>query len=276
MATPSPDHDTTALWDVVAVSPNDVWAVGASVKGALIDHWDGDRWREEPLYLPDRSLTSVDAVAENDVWAVGAEGDTNDPAPVVEHWNGKGWQKTVTPSAPSAYPYSLASFSAIAANDVWAVGAAITDPTSEASVPIVLHWDGTSWQVVSWSMRGDGYLGSVSAVSDTDVWVAGATGDDDVPLVAHWDGRRWSSVAPAGLPDAVAASRAAVWTAGANRNETVAAIARRLEGRWLPSPVARSARGWFASISSLPSGNAWAVGYSDGDGWPLAQRACRS
>jgi hypothetical protein len=273
---PSPDRDTTALWGVVAVSPEDAWAVGASAKGALIDHWDGHRWHEEQLYLPNRSLWSIDAVAKDDIWAVGMEGDTDDPGPVIEHWDGAHWEKTVTPPAPNAYPYALASVSAIAANDVWAVGAAITDPSSEAATPIVLRWDGTSWRVVPWPMRGDGFLGSVSAVSDTDVWVAGGTGDDDAPLVARWDGRRWSSVAPAGSADAVAASSRAVWIAGANRSETVAAIARRAEGRWLSSRVARSARGWFASVSTLPSGNAWAVGYSDGDGWPLAQRACTS
>jgi hypothetical protein len=274
---PSPGHESTALWDVIALEPDNAWAVGTSFKGGLIEHWDGDAWRELPVSFPKMFLTGIDAVNANDIWAVGTGGsDTGHPSPVIEHWNGESWQTTVTPPAPRAYPYSLESVSAIAADDAWAVGAAITDPSSETAVPIVLHWNGTKWQLVPWPIRGDSYFRSVSAVSDRDVWAAGASGDNDAPLLAHWDGARWSAVAPKGLANTVAASRQAVWIAGANHSESFGTIARRVAGGWLPSRPARPAGGLFAAVSALPSGDAWAVGYSDADGWPIAQRACRA
>jgi hypothetical protein len=280
VASPSPDHELTALWDVVGVSVADAWAVGYSGKGGLIEHWDGSAWSEVPVSLPDDFLQGIDAVTADDIWAVGAHGTTGRPRPVVVHWDGKSWREIATPGLPQGTPYGLSAVSAVAADDVWAVGAVITNPVTEASVPIVLHWDGSSWKVFGWTIWPAEHLDKVSAVAHTDVWVTGGRGfvgqntDNEVPLVAHWDGERWSAVRPPGLSDAVSASGRAVWVAGADRSETEAAIARRVGTSWLHTRVDRSAGGWFVSISTLPTGNAWAVGYSDADGWPLAQQAC--
>jgi hypothetical protein len=280
LKSPSPDHELTALWDVVGVSPADAWAVGSSAYGGLIEHWDGTAWTAAAVSLPDDFLAGIDAVSVDDIWSVGMQGTTDHPKPVIVHWDGKNWRETATPTGPRGLPYGLSSVSAVAKDDVWAVGAAITDPDSEASIPIVLHWDGMSWRRAGWTIWPAEHLDKVSAVSHDDVWVAGGRGfvgqntDNEVPLVAHWDGRRWTVVAAPGLTDAVGASGRAVWVAGSNRSETAAAIARRTRRGWDRSRVDRSARGWFASVSTLQTGNAWAVGYSDGDGWPLAQRAC--
>src|SRR5262245_10515458 len=97
VASPSPDHELTALWDVVAVSVADAWAVGVSGNGGLIEHWNGDAWTDTRLDLPAGFLTSVDAVTEDDIWAVGSGGPTYDPKPVVLHWDGEQWQKKATP-----------------------------------------------------------------------------------------------------------------------------------------------------------------------------------
>lgn len=277
---PSPDHELTALWDVVDVSPADAWAVGSSANGGLIEHWDGKTWTVAAVSLPNDFLAGIDAVSVDDIWSVGAQGTTDHPKPVIVHWDGSTWRETATPAGPKGYQYGLSSVSAVARDDVWAVGTAIVNPTSETSIPTVLHWDGRSWHPVDWTISPAEHLDKVSAVARDDVWVSGGRGfvgqnaDNEVPLVAHWNGKGWTAVVAPALTDAVGASGRAVWVAGANRNETVAAIARRTSGGWARSRVDRSARGWFASVAALPTGDAWAVGYSDGDGWPLAQQAC--
>src|SRR5262249_55482076 len=134
VASPSPDHELTALWDVVGVSVADAWAVGYSGKGGLIEHWDGSAWSEVPVSLPDDFLQGIDAATADDIWAVGAHGTTGRPRPVVVHWDGKSWREIATPGLPQGTPYGLSAVSAVAADDVWAVGAVITNPVTEASV----------------------------------------------------------------------------------------------------------------------------------------------
>jgi len=58
----------------------------------------------------------------------------------------------------------------------------------------VEQWNGTVWFVPSLQAVGSGttQLASVSAVSPTDVWVAGLAGTPDRTLVERWDGTSWS------------------------------------------------------------------------------------
>ena len=61
---------------------------------------------------------------------------------LVEHWNGSAWSVVPSPNAPGTRSNSLVSVSAVAANDVWAVGYSLIGFTHQT---LIEHWDGSSW-----------------------------------------------------------------------------------------------------------------------------------
>src|SRR5262249_5512555 len=93
---------------VTALSPTNVWAVGAGPgvptggfsahPTAVIEHWDGTTWSVVPSPNPNpqgnNSLVAVAAVSANDIWAVGHQL----LGPFTEHWDGKKWSIVNTPS----------------------------------------------------------------------------------------------------------------------------------------------------------------------------------
>ena len=71
--TPSlPSGTAGQLKSVVAVSSNNVWAVGDNT-GPLIEHWNGTSWSivSTPSVGEAGTLNAVTATTDSDVWAVG-------------------------------------------------------------------------------------------------------------------------------------------------------------------------------------------------------------
>jgi hypothetical protein len=195
---PSPDVDganpSDNLFGVVAISANNVWAVGNSVSPntgttpsrTLIEHWNGVRWVivPSPNALPglhSNWLVSVSGVAANDVWAVGYHQKIPPmPGPtytLIEHWDGASWKLVPSPTLhPGVDNNSLLGVAAITSHDVWAVGA---HGTTSPSLPQTLteHWNGSSWTVVSSPNLHPGVdsnvLAGVAALSAQDVWAVG-------------------------------------------------------------------------------------------------------
>ena len=63
------------------------------------------------------------------------------------------------------------------------------------SQPLIEHWDGTSWSVVSSpNLTQGGFLSAVTAISTNNVWAVGEDDNLSVDLVEHWDGTSWSVV----------------------------------------------------------------------------------
>ena len=92
-------------------------------------------------------LNAASALASNDVWTVGYYRDSDFiQHTLVEHWNGTAW--TVVPSPNVGISNNqLYGVSALAANDVWAVGEFL-DSDLDVEQTLVEHWDGTAWSVV--------------------------------------------------------------------------------------------------------------------------------
>lgn len=237
--TPSADGGS-ALAGVSAAASDDVWSVGYSygfaTKATLALHWDGTSWSQVATASPgvNSSFSAVSALSSTDVWAVGTDDMRNgDGLSLVEHWDGTAWTQFPTPS-PGADSNDLNSVTAISATDVWAVGT--TSDTFDGKVhTFTLHWDGTSWALVSSPDPGRGrggssYLFGVTGNSSDDVWAAGMYVDTSVPktLVEHWDGTRWTQVPS-------------------------------------PSPPPRHT-GWLTSVSATSSTDVWAVGHFAVDG----------
>ena len=77
--------DDSVLESVVAIAPNNVWAVGAD-----IEHFNGTTWSIVPS-PGDFGLTSIAASSAGDIYAVGGG---------IEQWNGMSWT-TVATAVPS-------------------------------------------------------------------------------------------------------------------------------------------------------------------------------
>jgi hypothetical protein len=153
--TRNPPDQPATLDYVAAVSghaTDDVWAVGYSLVGErfdevpLIEHWDGDGWTKVPLGLPDGvtfgKLNSVSVVSADGAWAVGTT-CCERTAPLFLHWDGRKWTSVDDPTEPAEYkaPYAV---DAVAADDVWVVGAA-GERAGCLRWPTLLHWDGDVW-----------------------------------------------------------------------------------------------------------------------------------
>jgi hypothetical protein len=90
------------LNDVVAIAPDDVWAVGdyrnvAGAFHAITYHWDGTQWSHIPSPIEDVSDSGLDDVAAtgpNDVWAIGGAPDTG---VLLMHWDGSQWSLVQPP-----------------------------------------------------------------------------------------------------------------------------------------------------------------------------------
>ena len=89
------------LSDVVAITPDDVWAVGSTEGRTVAVHRDGDSWSIVPTPSPGASatLTSVGALASTGVWTVGEQRQHPGAAlrTLVERWNGTSWQIEPSP-----------------------------------------------------------------------------------------------------------------------------------------------------------------------------------
>lgn len=144
---PSPNVGThnNVLHGVTAISATDAWAVGSvtdsnGTQHALIEHWNGLRWRVVGLDAAASVLNGVTAISAFNIWAVGQVGTQT----LTEHWNGLFWRIVPSPNGGTLND-GLNSVSAVSGHDVWAVG---FDITSGPSLTLIEHWNGLQWSVV--------------------------------------------------------------------------------------------------------------------------------
>jgi hypothetical protein len=162
--------------------------------------------------VPD--LSGVAAVSAHDVWLVGqlARGyplaGVFRHAGVITHWDGRRLQ-----TVHEFRTRSVRGISALAANDIWAVGSEFGNTDS----PLVLHWDGRRWlPTPTPPLRSEARLNAVVALSRKNVWAVGQVGTR--PLAMHWDGRSWRvlGIRHEGSLNAVDGTSAGnIWTVGA-------------------------------------------------------------
>lgn len=188
-----------SLYGVSATSEHDAWAVGGGAGTALIEHWDGRRWK---LLTGARfgDLLGVSARSPDDAWAAGSlSGQT-----LAEHWNGSSWTKTPTPKeGGEGSSAQLMAVDAVGSGDVWAVGYRDTLGNCSGGFPaycysaLADHWNGKAWLVVPsptpagavWSL-----LETLTATGPENVWAAGTWLSFDGTthaLLERWNGHHW-------------------------------------------------------------------------------------
>lgn len=149
VANPAEALDGAFLNAVKALSPTDVWAVGAQFldSGRLVpftEHYNGTAWSVVPIPPgnQDSQLLAVSAASASDIWAVGDQtlpGSAKLAAPLAEHWDGTAWTVAALPDVGNAL---LAGVYA-ASGQVWA------DGEFAFGLPqLFLHWNGTAWSTV--------------------------------------------------------------------------------------------------------------------------------
>ncbi len=284
------------LLAVTAQSANDVWAVGQyedvdSVEHTLTERWDGSQWTNVASPSPGRKdnvLTGVSAVSANDVWAVGhqigADGVTTQ---LIEHWDGTTWSVVSSP-VPSKTSSALTGVAGLAANNVWAVGSfTVSDSTSTPNAPLSIrplieHWDGTAWRVVSTPVpprpgtfaADSDTLNAVTALSATNIWAVGS--ESDGALTEHWDGHAWSIVPNPNsnaLTGISAVSANDIWAVGMGTDDNVVGCAgpsfvlsEHWDGsKWSGVPVAIPSQTpadslHLTSVAAVSTHDVWAVG----------------
>ncbi len=224
-------------------------------------------------------LYSIAAISASNVWAVGEYGNGNGSSTLVEHWNGKQWSVVASPDVNGATENTLAGVTAIAANNIWAVGSSTTANFVQRT--LIEHWDGKRWSIVASpdvTALGNG-LTAVSAVSARDIWAVGNSSGANgyQPLIEHWNGKRWSIVASSGvgtLNGVVALARNNVWAVGAraSTNNIQTLIEHWNGSSW--SVVASAGPGLasntLSAVAAISANNVWAVGDSSNSVGPHA------
>jgi hypothetical protein len=280
---PNPSSTQNALNAVVAVAPNDVWAVGFAAIGSnpiLIEHWDGASWSvvpAPPSSKPITDLTAISAVSANDVWAVGVGTVEDELGTATLHWDGAAWSVVPSPNVVPEVNNTLAGVTAIASNDVWAVGTqqptSLTDPHT-----LVLHWDGSQWSIIPSPNFGGNTVGNhlvaASGIASNDVWAVGNS--EAGTLAEHWDGTRWSVVStpatnggelPIALYGVVALASNSVWNVGEQLACSSCGLSQTLTERWngrkwaiAASPNVGTDHNELFGVDATSGGTLWAVG----------------
>jgi hypothetical protein len=286
--TPNVGNSVTRLTSVTALSPSDAWAAGywrnePSGSGPLVLRWDGSVWSETGLpgtgHLgTSPQTTGVDSAPGGDVWVVGYL-TTSYPThnlPLVLRRRGGTWDivETVTLRPETEYPYGdrggfLYDVAALAPDDIWAVGlAAGYGDASSTSVPLAVHWDGSSWTDVEVPLIANRHheLTDVVAIAPDDVWAVGDyrnIGGLFHGVTYHWDGTSWShvyspieAIGQSGLEDIVAFDSDDVWAIG---GDDAGAILMHWDGsQWSLAPPPPNTGG---SLAVVGPNDLWASGW---------------
>jgi hypothetical protein len=144
-----------------------------------------------------------------------------------------GWHVERMPVVDGDSEDALVNVSAIATDDIWAVGVRyVTQTNDEPTQALFEHWDGRHWSIVPGADVGEdgARLSAIAMDSPTDGWAVGnypaTTNPSKGPLVEHWAGSRWSVVpapppargetssAPMGLVAVEAFAPTDVWVLG--------------------------------------------------------------
>jgi DNA-binding beta-propeller fold protein YncE len=163
----------------------------------------------------------------------------------------------------------LSGVAAVAANNVWAVGATSQDPTRAKA--LIEHWDGTQWHVVSGaSIAAPSQLRAVAAITANDIWAVGSSwpvGKSPMGVIAHWDGQRWRIVDDATHGRGAAAFTAVaelssnnVWLAGSD-DAGAMSVVEHWDGRtWRPTEDGNFDGATIDALAAVSSRDIWAGG----------------
>src|SRR5437762_3600622 len=197
----------------------------------------------------DNILNGVSASSPTDAWAVGSlccSIRNSGTGALTEHWDGSAWTVVLGPDARFR-DETLNAVADISPSDAWAVGR-VHQSGYGGGTPMILHWNGSSWQTIAPPSGATGELLAVSSDNLGGAWAVGRMArneaDTGVPpgtrtLAMHWDGTGWSAVSTPNTDDqnslmgVAATGPAAVTAVGSFEDRTGGgAVLRTLGVRW--------------------------------------------
>jgi hypothetical protein len=189
VASPNPDARANMLGGVVALARSNVWAVGESANRALIEHFDGGSWSAVPNPAPaGRSgLFAVAAAGPTNIKALGDTIDANGTVhSMVMSFNGSAWSLDAVPDTTG----TLATITSVPNTSHYVVTGMSTSQSTYV-------FDGSRWSSrPAPAMPFNGWISSVTAISDTNVWAVGSYFDSQFvtqPFALHYNGSGWTS-----------------------------------------------------------------------------------
>jgi len=276
----------SAIFSIIAIVTVALLLKTGSVKAALSAK--SCKWQAFATVMPTGAVSTnfvgEAVLASTNVWAVGNYNDASgNEFTLIEQWNGQQWGVVSSPNPTGATNNHLVTASATSANDVWAAGYYF-DTTTNTNEPLIEHWNGTQWKLVTAptpSQTVNNSFTSVAALSATSVWVVGSsytTSQITVTLTEHLSGTKWSVVASPSpgigslgslLNGVTALSSGNVWAVGqyypSNNSTSEETLVEHWTGsQWKVvaspnSPSGVSGNG-FTSVAAETKNNLWAVG----------------
>jgi len=170
----------TRIYDIADFASDDVWFGGqwgepnaqfSVTWRPLAMHWDGSGMTVYPtptLYSGTNAMhmRQMAFTGPHDIWGIcrtnTAGGVTHEPT--LLHYDGSAWTQVATPSLGTSVV--LDDIVATAPNDVWVFG-----HTYYPSTPFALHWDGSSFSVVS----GVPYATTATAQAPGEIYLGTST-----------------------------------------------------------------------------------------------------
>jgi hypothetical protein len=270
---PGPDQ-VSELPGVLAVSSNEVWAVGnvghyyiqARVERYVAScATPSPTTTQTPIPTPSSTpspaptgcttgwsvvpsppdnqtsfLIDLTMLSNTDGWAVGTWGY----GPLVERWNGQDWTISASPSGPTST--ILYSVSAVSPNDIWTVGYDVIGPTRAKTKPF------------------------------DEAWAPLAPQNTIQTATYHWDGQSWTAIAspdPGGtnytniLYSVSALSPDDVWAVGYYNDANNATQSLTLHWDGSAWSVVTAPQGVLYGVDAISHDDVWAVGrHADNSG----------
>ena len=198
--------------------------------------------------------------------------------------NAASWQIVASPNPAGGRYDDLTGVSGTSASDIWSVGMEFVN--SSHSFPIIEHYNGAAWRLVSSAQPTQaGDLSAVAALTPANVWAVGnghTPAGVNAPMIQHYDGTGWTEVpapvtTPGLLTGLAAVSASNIWAVGSrpvptgivsNADGLVEhAIVQHFNGtRWslarAPDLGPNYPINTFNTVLALSPGNVWAIGQS--------------
>ena len=286
VSSPSPGaRDYNFVNGMTAISATNVWLVGTRGGGSgpnrtLIEHFNGRRRSTvSSPYESTRVLSTVSAISQNDAWAVGYYFTSTGVRTLIEHYDGTKWKVVSSPNPSTGGDNFLNGVAAISASDVWAVGEYVFG-AGRATEPLIEHYDGSKWRVVSSPKVGTAdELNGVAAISASNVWAVGQSNLAGArTLIEHYNGSTWKVISSPNpvtggdnILNAVAAISASdVWAVGQSNLAGARTLIEHYNGtRWsvvsTPNPDTRG-YDFLNGVAATSGTDVWAVGTQGGSG----------
>jgi hypothetical protein len=222
-------------------------------------------------FTGNNDLNGVSASSASDAWAVGTLGGAFEDSAIgtlTEHFNGTAWSVVPSPDAIHIDD-ELNAVADLSPTNAWAVGLVKGAGTKTGS-PLIVHWDGLSWQTVAVPAGVSGVLRAISADSASDIWAVGDDGRGHA-ISFRFRGTSWSTTPlPAAGVDKLAGVKAFgpndVWAVG-TQITTASPQTRTLVMHWngsvwavVPSANPNPNTDSLRAIDGTSSSDLWAVG----------------